>query len=96
MAVGNCNVSSYTKKDFDDVMESTIRTENRIQLTLRKASERHYREYEIKFSEFSKKKQLKQAELPLALVVYKDGSKTIPDDLPIRNYDIIQMVRNQT
>ena len=96
MAVGNCNVSSYTKKDFDDLMESTIRTENRIQLTLRKASERNYREYEIKFSEFSKKKQLKQAELPLALVVYKDGSQTIPDDLPIRNYDIIQMVRNQT
>lgn len=96
MAVGECNVSSFTEENFNELLERYVRNADKMQLTLQKAVERPYAEYDIKFGEFSRKYQMKSTDLPLALVFYKDERHSLPENFPMRNYDITQQVRNRT
>lgn len=94
--INDHHLFSWSVGNFNELLERYVRNADKIQLTLQKAVERPYAEYDIKFGEFSRKYQMKSTDLPLALVFYKDERHSLPENFPMRNYDIIQQVRNRT
>ena len=68
MAVGECNVSSFTEENFNELLERYVRNADKIQLTLQKAVERPYAEYDIKFGEFSRKNEINRLTIGIGVL----------------------------
>ena len=92
MAVGEFDVSSLTMDEFNGLLEKNFRDTERIRLTLRRAPEKKYEEFDVKLSCNGAKPE----NVSLALVFYKDDDCKLPKNLDMENYDIIQQVRNKT
>lgn len=95
MAAGEVDVSSLNKDGFENLLQSKLRDEEKIKLTLRRNTGKKYKQISKKLCDFQRDHHMKSEDLPLELVFCKDNSDTLPKSFPMENYDIIEKVRNQ-
>lgn len=93
MAVGKYDVTSLTEDKFKDLLQNNFRNVDKVKLTLRQVRKDNFRDCEIKLADILKKHKMKVSDLPFAMVFCKDGSQRLPEDFPMKNYDIIHQVR---
>lgn len=96
MAVGECDVTSLTEDEFKDLIERNFLQRERIELTLRQAPEKKYKELEVKLGDYMKNNSVNPKQISLALIVCKDNHCRLPNTFPLENYDIIEKVRSRT
>ena len=95
MTVGEYDVSSFTEDTLENLLKDHFKDVNKINITLRQARKRNYKDYEFKLGDFQKKYEMKIEGLPLILVYSKEKSRELSKGFPMENYDIIQQVRNR-
>ena len=94
MAVEGYDVSAFTVEKFRNLLQRDFSDVHKIRLTLRQASERFFKDYDITLGIFPKESQIKAADISFELVFCKDDYCKLPKNFPLKDYDIIEKVRN--